>query len=168
MAIRVGSRIPYVEFLTMGRDGPLLITSEEVFRGRSVVLFAVPGAFTPSCHYVHMPSYLDEYETLRRAGVDTIACTAVNDPFVLDVWAQATGAKDKILFLADGNGDFVEAMDLPFDGRHLGLGSRSRRYALWAFDGVVRVLNIERDPTKAEVTTAYAMLRMFETWNAAP
>jgi len=115
-----------------------------------------------------MPSYLDEYETLRRAGVDTIACTAVNDPFVLDAWAQATGAKDKILFLADGNGDFVEAMDLPFDGRHLGLGSRSRRYALWAFDGVVRVLNIERDPTKAEVTTAYAMLRMFETWNAAP
>ena len=168
MAIRVGDRIPQVEFLTMSEDGPLPITSEEVFAGKSVVMFAVPGAFTPTCHYVHMPSYLEEYETLRRAGVDTVACTSVNDPFVLDCWAQATGAKDKILFLADGNADFVTAMGLTLNGRALGFGLRSRRYALWAHDGVVRLLNIEEDPSRAEITTAYAMLRMFESWNAIP
>jgi peroxiredoxin len=168
MAVGVGSRIPQVEFLTPSEDGPLPISTDEVFRGKNVVLFAVPGAFTPSCHHLHMPSYLHEYENLRRAGVDTIACTAVNDPFVLGIWAEATGAKDKILFLADGNADFVTAMGLAFDGRRLGIGPRSRRYALWACDGIIRALNIENDPTIAEITTAYAMLRMFDAWNTSP
>jgi peroxiredoxin len=168
MAIRVGDRLPDVTFQTMGEDGPVDITTGEVFAGKNVVLFAVPGAFTPSCHYLHMPSYLDELDNFRRAGVDTVACTALNDAFVLDIWAEATGAKGKILFLADGNGDFMNAMGLAFDARRLGLGQRSRRYALWAQNGVVRALNVEQDPTVAEVSTAYAMLRMFETWNSAP
>jgi peroxiredoxin len=168
MAIGVGSRIPQVELQTPSEEGPVAITTDEVFRGRNVVLFAIPGAFTPSCHHVHMPSYLHEYETLRHAGVDIIACTAVNDAFVLGSWAKALGAEDKILFLADGNGDFVTAMGMVFNGRGLGYGWRSRRYALWAVNGVIRALNVEQDPTIAEITTAYAMLRMFETWNTAP
>lgn len=165
--IGIGERIPDVEFMTMGEDGPEPIRTDEIFADKSVVLFAVPGAFTPSCHYLHIPSYLEELDMFRAQKVDTVACTSVNDVFVLDAWAQATGAKDKLLFLADANLDFVTAMGLTFDGRDLNLGLRSRRYALWAQNGVLRALNVEEDPTVAEVSTAYAMLRMFQSWTAA-
>lgn len=162
--IAVGQRVPDISFLTMTEHGPTDITAREVFAGKSVILFGVPGAFTPSCHYLHLPSYLEEYDNLRRAGVDTIACTAVNDVFVMDIWAQNAGAKGKITFLADGNADFAVAAGLGLDARDLGLGIRSKRYALWARDGVVQVLNVEEDPTVAEVSTAYSMLRMFNEW----
>jgi peroxiredoxin len=165
--ISTGKRVPNTTFQTMTEDGPLEITAKEVFSGKSVILFGVPGAFTPSCHYIHVPSYLDEFETLRDAGIDTIACTAVNDVFVLDVWSQSTGAKDKILFLADGNADFALASGLALDARALGLGLRSRRYALWARDGVVQAINIEEDPNVAEISTAYGVLKMLHQWTQA-
>ncbi len=165
--ISAGSRIPDANFQIMTEFGPSGISTYEVFAGKNVVLFGVPGAFTPSCHHLHLPSYLDEYETLRNAGVDTIACTAVNDVFVLDIWAQASGAKDKILFLADGNADFAIAMGLGLDARDLGLGIRSRRYALWARDGIVQAINVEEDPSIAEISTAYGVLKMFNDWSQA-
>lgn len=165
--IAAGSRIPNANFNIMTEYGPSDITADEVFAGRNVVLFGVPGAFTPSCHHLHLPTYLEEYETLRNAGVDTIACTAVNDVFVLDVWARASGADGKILFLADGNAEFAAAMGLTLDARDLGLGIRSRRYALWARDGILQAINIEEDPTLAEVSTAYGVLKMFEDWTQA-
>jgi peroxiredoxin len=165
--IAVGDRVPDCEFLIMTENGPSDITTREIFAGKSVILFGVPGAFTPSCHYLHLPSYIAEYDNLRRAGVDTIACTAVNDIFVLDVWARSTGGQGKILFLADGNADFATATGLALNGRGFGLGTRSRRYALWARDGVVQLLNVEEDPTVAEVSTAYTMLKMFNEWSEA-
>jgi peroxiredoxin len=165
--ISTGKRVPNTTFQTMTEDGPMEITAKEVFSGKSVILFGVPGAFTPSCHYIHVPSYIDEFETLRDAGIDTIACTAVNDVFVLDVWAQSTGAKGKILFLADGNADFALASGLALDARALGLGLRSRRYALWARDGVVQAINIEEDPNVAEISTAYGVLTMLHQWTQA-
>lgn len=165
--ISVGSRIPNIDFQIMMAHGPSNIPAQEVFTGKNVVLFAVPGAFTPSCHQLHLPTYLDEYETLRNAGIDTIACTAVNDIFVLDIWARASGANEKILFLADGSAEFATAMGLDLDARSLGLGIRSRRYALWATDGIVQAINVEDDPTIAEITTAYAVLKMFNNWTQA-
>lgn len=164
MGVGIGSRIPAATFHIMTEAGPSEIGSEEIFSGRSVVLFAVPGAFTPTCHMIHMPGYLDEYETFREAGVDTVACTAVNDAFVLDLWADATDAKGKLLFLADGNAAFVRAMGMTLDATQLGLGIRSRRYALWAQDGVIRALNVEKDPTVAEMSSAQMMLTLFNSW----
>lgn len=162
--ISVGNRIPHANFQTMTEDGPSDISAFEVFAGKSVVLFGIPGAFTPSCHHLHLPSYLEEYDTLRRTGIDTIACTSVNDVFVVDAWAKATGGDGKILFLADGNADFAAAMGLTLDGRDFGLGIRSRRYALWARNGIVQLINVEEDPSATEMTTAYCMLNMFENW----
>ena len=165
--ISAGKRVPNTTFQTMTEYGPSEITAREVFSGKNVILFGVPGAFTPSCHYIHLPSYIDEFETLRDAGIDTIACTAVNDVFVLDIWSQSTGAKGKIQFLADGNAEFALAAGLALDARALGLGLRSRRYALWARDGIVQVINIEEDPKVAEISTAYGMLKMLDQWTNA-
>lgn len=162
--IAAGRRIPDNDFQIMTDEGPSDLSTGEIFNGKNVVLFGIPGAFTPSCHQLHLPSYIQEYKTLKDAGIDTIACTAVNDIFVLDIWARATNANRKILFLADGNGEFAAAMGLLLDARKLGLGIRSRRYALWARDGVVQAINIEEDPTLAEVTTAYSVLKMFNDW----
>jgi peroxiredoxin len=115
--IDIGDCVPDTTLQIMTESGPADVTALEIFGGKSVMLFGAPGAFTPSCHYIHMPGFLDELETLRRAGIDTVACTAVNDAFVLDVWADATGAKGKILFLGDGNADFVTATGLELDAR---------------------------------------------------
>jgi peroxiredoxin len=166
--ISAGKRIPDTTFQIMDEDGPSEIRGKEIFKGKNVILFGVPGAFTPSCHYIHLPSYIDEFDTLREAGIDTIACTAVNDVFVLDVWAQSTGAKGKILFLADGNAEFALATGLALDARSLHLGLRSRRYALWARNGVVQAINVEEDPSVAEISTAYGVLRMFHEWTGRP
>jgi glutaredoxin/glutathione-dependent peroxiredoxin len=162
--IAIGERVPNTTFQIMTDAGPANVTAQDIFGGKSVMLFGVPGAFTPSCHYIHMPGVLGEVETLREAGVDIVACTAVNDAFVLDVWAEAIGAKGKILFLGDGNADFVSAAGLELDATHLGLGLRSRRYAMWARDGYVEALNVEADPSIAEVSSAYAMLKTLNIW----
>jgi len=158
MPIKVGDRLPEAKFRVMGRDGPVWKTTDEVFKGKKVVLFAVPGAFTPTCSNNHLPGFLKNADAIKAKGVDTIAVTGVNDVFVFDAWKKATGAGGKIEFLADGNGEFAKALDLALDGSAAGLGIRSKRYALLAEDGVVRKLNVEDTPGKAENSGADNLL----------
>ena len=138
MPAAVGDKVPDVEVRTLGADGmPQPIRTGEALGTGKVVLFAVPGAFTPGCTKIHLPGFVKGADELRAKGVDTIACVAVNDAWVMDAWAKSQGADDKILMLADGNGEFTEAMGLVFDGGVVGLGSRSQRYAAIIEDGVI-------------------------------
>jgi peroxiredoxin len=158
MSISVGDRLPKATFLVLGTDGVESLTTDEVFAGKKVVLFAVPGAFTPTCHLKHLPGFLENADAFKKKGVHTVACVAVNDPFVMDSWANATGGKGKVLFLSDGNGEFTKAIGLDFDGSGRGLGTRSKRYAMLVEDGVVTVLNLEETPGVADVSTAENLL----------
>ncbi len=158
MAIAIGNRLPEATFKVVTPSGPGTKTTGEVFSGKRVVLFAVPGAFTPTCHSNHLPGFLQNLDAFKAKGVDLVACTAVNDVFVLDAWAAATGAQGKILFLADGNGDFAKAIGLDLDATGIGLGLRSKRYAMLVEDGVVKVLNIEEAASNAEQSSAAAIL----------
>jgi peroxiredoxin len=130
-----------------------------VFKGKKVVLFAVPGAFTPTCSNNHLPGFLKNSDAIKGKGVDEIAVTAVNDVFVMEAWKKSSGAAGKIEFLGDGNGDFAKALDLTMDGSAGGLGTRSKRYAMLVEDGVVKKLNIEDAPGKAEVSGADNLLK---------
>ena len=159
MPIKVGDRIPEAKFRVMSEGGPAWKTTDEVFKGKKVVLFAVPGAFTPTCHINHLPGFLKNADAIKAKGVDTIAVTGVNDVFVMDAWKKATGAEGKIEFLADGNGDFAKAIDLALDASGAGLGLRSRRYAMLVEDGVVKKLSVESEPGKAEVSSAENLLK---------
>ncbi len=136
MAIAVGDRIPDVRIMTFGPEGPTPVQTGEVLGSGKVVLFAVPGAFTPTCSDYHLPA----------KGVDTVACISVNDPFVMDAWGKDQGVGDLVVMLADGNGDFARAVDLEMDGSGFGLGTRSQRYAMVIEDGVVTTLNVEPGP----------------------
>jgi peroxiredoxin len=160
MAIKVGDRLPDVTFRIPGEDGPAVKTTSELFAGRTAVLFAVPGAFTPTCHKNHLPGYLARIAEFKAKGVDAILVTAVNDPFVMEAWAKATGAEGKITFLADGNGDFAKAVGFDLDASPFGLGLRSKRYAMVVDDGVVRALAVEDVPSKAEMSGAEALLKL--------
>ncbi len=159
MPIKVGDRLPEAKFRVMGPDGPTWKTTDDVFKGKKVVLFAVPGAFTPTCSNNHLPGFLHNADAFKNKGIDTIAVTGVNDVFVFDAWKKATGAGGKIEFLADGNGDFAKALDLALDGSGGGLGIRSKRYAMLVEDGVVKQLNIEDAPGKAETSGADNLLK---------
>ncbi len=159
MPIKVGDRLPEAKFRVMGPNGPAAKTTDEVFKGKKVVLFAVPGAFTPTCSNNHLPGFLRNADAIKAKGVDTIAVTGVNDVFVFDAWKKATGAGGKIEFLADGNGEFAKALDLALDGSAAGLGIRSKRYAMLVEDGVVTKLNIEDAPGKAENSGAENLLK---------
>lgn len=143
MAVKVGDKVPDVEVHTMGAEGPQKVRTGEVLGSGKVVLFAVPGAFTPGCSKIHLPGFVQGAEDLKGQGVDTIACLSVNDAFVMQAWAEAQGVDDKILMLADGNGAFTEAMGLQMDGSGFGLGVRSRRYAAVLQDGVFVNLDVE-------------------------
>jgi len=145
MTISAGDRIPAATLQTMGENGPAPITTDEIFAGKKVVLFAVPGAFTPGCSMTHLPGYVVNADKLKAAGVDTIACLSVNDAFVMDAWGQAQNA-GQILMLADGNGDFTTTLGLELDGTGFGMGLRSQRYAMIVDDGTVSVLNVESGP----------------------
>jgi peroxiredoxin len=158
MPIKVGDRVPEAKFRVMTSDGPAWKTTSDIFKGKKVALFAVPGAFTGTCHGTHVPSIMRSADALRSKGVNTIAVTGVNDVFVMDAWKKATGAKD-IEFLADGNGEFAKAVDLTFDGSGNGLGMRSRRYAMLVEDGVVKKLNVEEAPGKVDVSGGDALLK---------
>lgn len=158
MTIAVGDTLPHATFRVMTADGPATRTTDEVFKGRKVVLFAVPGAFTPTCHRNHLPGYLMHFDAIMAKGVDAIAVTGVNDVFVMNAWAESTGGKDKIEFLADGNGDFAKAIGLALDGTGFGLGTRSQRYSMIVEDGVVASLNVEDGPSKADISGAEALL----------
>jgi glutaredoxin/glutathione-dependent peroxiredoxin len=146
MAISVGDRIPDVTLRTMTPDGPAPVQSGDVLGKGKVVLFAVPGAFTPTCSDHHLPGFVLRAEDLRAKGVDTIACVAVNDAFVMGAWGEARGTDDKVVMLADGNGEFTAAVGLEMDGSGFGLGTRSQRYAAVLQDGVVQELLVESGP----------------------
>jgi peroxiredoxin len=152
MPIKVGDRLPETKFRVMGPEGPAWKTGDEVFKGKKVALFAVPGAFTPTCNNVHMPSFLKNVDAFKSKGVDTVAVTGVNDVFVMEQWKKSTGAAGQIEFLADGNGDFAKAIDMTMDGSGGGLGTRSKRYSMLVDDGVVKKLNIEEAPGKCELS----------------
>jgi peroxiredoxin len=142
MAIKAGDTIPTCTLKTMGEQGPTDITTEEIFAGKKVVLFAVPGAFTPGCSLTHLPGYVVNADKIKAKGVDTIACMAVNDAFVMDAWGKAQNAEE-LLMLADGNGEFTAALGLELDGSGFGLGKRSQRFAMVVEDGKVTHLNVE-------------------------
>lgn len=149
MAIQVGDRLPQSTFRVMTAEGPVAKTTDDIFKGRKVVLVAVPGAFTPTCHRNHLPGYVQRANDIKAKGIDAIAVTAVNDVFVLDAWKKASGAEG-IEFLADGSADFAKALGLAMDGSGFGLGTRSQRYAMVVNDGVVEALHVEDAPSKAE------------------
>ncbi|AWB23985.1 peroxiredoxin [Methylobacterium currus] len=158
MTIQVGDHLPQATFRVMGPDGPVPKTTDDVFKGRRVVLVAVPGAFTPTCHRNHLPGYVTRRGDILARGIDAITVTSVNDVFVLDAWSKSAGAEG-IEFLADGNGDFAKALGLDMDGTGFGLGVRSKRYAMVVEDGVVRVLNVEDAPSKADLSGAETLLK---------
>ena len=159
MAIKVGDRVPNGSFTVMTGEGPKPMSTDELFKGKKVVLFAVPGAFTPTCHKNHMPGYVKNADAIKAKGIDTIAVTAVNDVFVMDAWKKASGAEGKVEFLADGSADFAKALGLTLDASANGLGVRSKRYSMVIDDGVVKSINIEDAPGKAEVSGADNLLK---------
>lgn len=156
MTISVGDKIPACKINTMGDEGPKEITTDEIFSGKKVLLFALPGAFTPGCSMAHLPGYVATADKIKAAGVDTIACLSVNDAFVMDAWGKAQNAEE-ILMLADGNGDFTEAVGLVLDGTGFGMGKRSQRYAMLVDDGTVTHLNVEEGPG-VDVSSAETMM----------
>ena len=158
MAIQVGERLPQTTFRVMTPDGPVAKTTDDLFKGRKVVLVAVPGAFTPTCHRNHLPGYVQRAEEIKAKGVDAILVTSVNDVFVMDAWAKSSGAEG-VEFLSDGNGDFAKAIKLTMDGTGFGLGIRSQRYSMVVEDGVVKAINVEDTPSKAQVSGAENILK---------
>ncbi len=145
MTIKAGDKIPAATLKTMGAKGPVDITTDDIFKGKKVVLFAVPGAFTPGCSNTHLPGFVVNADKIKAKGVDTIACMAVNDAFVMDAWGKAQNAEE-ILMLGDGNADFVAALGLELDGTGFGMGKRSQRFAMIVEDGKVTHLNVEPGP----------------------
>ena len=158
MAIKAGEKMPSGTFKTKTKDGIQDLTTDQLFKGKTVVLFSVPGAFTPTCDAKHLPGYIDKAAAIKAKGVDTIAVTAVNDVFVMNQWSKSTGADGKIEFLADGNGEFAKAIDMAFDGSGAGLGTRSKRYSMLVDDGVVKSVNIEDAPGKCDISGGQTLL----------
>jgi peroxiredoxin len=158
MAIKVGDKIPSGTFKYLTAEGPKEITTDELFGGKKVAFFAVPGAFTPTCSQRHLPGYVDKAAALKAKGVDTIACVSVNDAFVMGAWGKDQKTDDKVIMLADGSGDFTRAIDLELDATRAGLGKRSQRYSMLVDNGVVKALNVEA-PGKFEVSDADTMLK---------
>ena len=144
MTIKVGDKVPAATFTTFGPEGPGPMTTDQLFKGKKVALFAVPGAFTPTCSAKHLPGFTQNAAALKAKGVDTIACVSVNDVFVMKAWGQDQGVGDNIMMLADGNGDFTKAIGLELDASRFGMGPRSQRYSMIVDDGVVKELNVEQ------------------------
>jgi peroxiredoxin len=157
MTISVGDRLPKTTFIKATAEGPQPVDSQDYFAGRRVALFSVPGAFTPTCSARHLPGFVDKAEEFRGKGVDEIACTAVNDAFVLQAWSESAGADGKVTMLADGNGDFIKAIGLEMDGSKFGLGQRGQRFSMVVNDGVVEQLNVE-EPGSFNVSSADYMI----------
>ena len=159
MTIAVGEKLPATTLFEMTPDGPKKVQAADLFQGKTVALFAVPGAFTPTCHMKHMPSFVENAEALRAKGVDEIICVTVNDPFVASAWAKATGADAAgIRVLADPTASFVGDCGLSFDGAAVGLGMRAQRFSAVVKDGTIVTLNVEDAPSKAEATKADVLL----------
>jgi len=143
MTIKVGDRMPAGSFTQVTKDGPQKISAEDFFKGKKVVLFSVPGAFTPTCDAKHLPGFVEKASDLRAKGVDTIACIAVNDAFVMKAWGKSQNTDGKVEMLADGNGDYTKALGLDFDASGFGMGLRGQRFALLVDNGVVKQVNVE-------------------------
>lgn len=157
MTIKAGDRIPSVSLRKMTADGPAVTSTDEFFGGKKVVLFAVPGAFTPTCSVRHLPGFVEKAEAFKAKGIDTVACVAVNDVFVMDAWGKSQNAADKVEMLSDGNGELAKALGLELDATKGGLGMRSKRYAMLVEDGVVKSVYVE-EPGAFEVSSAEYML----------
>lgn len=157
MTIRVGDPIPNLTLMKATADGPQPVETGDYFKGRKVALFSVPGAFTPTCSARHLPSFIEKGDELKAKGVDEIACTAVNDAFVLGAWAKGSEAEGKVTMLADGNGELAQAIGLTMDGSKFGLGTRGQRWSALVEDGIVRQLNVE-EPGAYNVSSAEHML----------
>jgi peroxiredoxin len=157
MTISVGDKLPETTFVTMTENGPEQVQSKDYFAGKKVALFSVPGAFTPTCSAKHLPGYVEKEADLKAKGIDEIACTAVNDAFVMGAWGKAGGADGKVTMLADGNGTFAEAIGLTMDGSKFGLGTRGQRFSMVVNDGVVEQLHVE-GPGEFRVSAADYMI----------
>jgi peroxiredoxin len=155
MTIKVLDKVPEGMLTVMGAEGPAGISTADIFSGKKVVLFAVPGAFTPTCSMAHLPGFVVHVDAIKAKGVDTVACMSVNDVFVMDAWGKAANA-EHLMMLADGNGDFTKALDLVLDASVYGMGARSKRFAMIVDDGVVSLLNV--DEAALEGTSAEAIL----------
>jgi len=158
MTIQVGDRIPSATLKYMGPDGPAEISTAELTKGKKVVVFGLPGAFTPTCSAKHVPGYLANAAALRAKGVDAIACVSVNDAFVMGAWAKDQGTGDEVMMLADGNGDLTRALGLEIDLSAVGLGKRSGRYAIVVDDGMVTAVKVEENPGGLDVSSAESIL----------
>jgi peroxiredoxin len=157
MTVKIGDKIPDVTLKHMTADGPKNITTAELFGGKKVIIFGLPGAFTPTCSARHVPGFVDHFDAITAKGVDTIACVSVNDAFVMAAWGKAQNSDGKVLMLADGNADFAKALGLDADFSAFGMGLRSKRYSLLVEDGVVKQLNLE-EPGAFEVSNAETIL----------
>ena len=157
MTIKAGDKMPEGTFTRMTGDGPQKVTTEQLFAGKTVVLFSVPGAFTPTCDAKHLPGFVELAGQIKAKGVDTIACTAVNDVFVMNAWGKSSGVADKIVMLADGNGDYAKALGLELDAKGYGMGTRGQRFALIVKDGVATQVDIEA-PREFKVSSAEHVL----------
>ena len=157
MSIKAGERMPSGTLKTMTKDGPKDVTTDELFRGKKVVVFSVPGAFTPTCDAKHLPGFVQLADQLRARGVDTIACMAVNDVFVMNAWGKSAGVADKVLMLADGNGEYARALGLELDARGYGMGTRGQRFSILVEDGTARQVNVEA-PGQFKVSSAEHVL----------
>lgn len=157
MAIKAGDRMPAGKLKQMTKEGPKDITTDELFKGKKVVLFSVPGAFTPTCDAKHLPGFVQLADQIKSKGVDTIACMAVNDVFVMNAWGKHSNVGDKVLMLADGNGDYARALGLELDARGFGMGTRGQRFAIIVDDGVAKAVNVEA-PGQFKVSAAEHLL----------
>ena len=158
MTIKVGDKLPEAKFHILTADGMAVKSTNDIFKGKKVALFAVPGAFTGTCHKMHLPSVFLNASAINSKGVNTIAIVSVNDAFVMNAWKRDTDQRDEAVFLADGNADFAKAIGLDLDGSGLGLGIRSKRYSMLVEDGVVKKLNLEADPGKVVVSGGDTLL----------
>ena len=158
MTINVGDKLPEAKFRVMTAEGPQVRTTDDIFKGKKVALFAVPGAYTGTCHKMHMPSVFQNAAAIKAKGVDAIAVVAVNDVFVMNAWKRDTDLNNEAIYLADGNADFARALGVEFDGSGHGLGTRSKRYSMLVEDGVVKVFNLEPNPGKVEVSGGDTLL----------
>ncbi len=157
MTISAGEKVPSVKLKTMTKDGVKDLTTDEIFKGKKVAIFGLPGAFTPTCSAKHLPGFIGHFDALKAKGVDTIACVSVNDAFVMDAWGKAQNVGDKVLMLADGNAELTKALGIEMDGTGYGMGLRMKRFSMYVVDGTVKTFNLEK-PGAFEVSNAETML----------
>lgn len=167
MPAKIGTIIPNVDVELMGPHGPVTVKTDDIFSGRNVMVFGFPGAFTPYCHSLHLPSVLEDYDTFKENGADYVICTAVNDIYVLEAWGEELGAAGKILFMADGNGYFAQGLDMFADFSLFGIGFRSRRYSLWAEDREIKQISVTTEPFTAQLVSAEILPALYRNTDAA-